>query len=258
MDKAREYTDEGKSLYCLEPAILASSQQVSSAVDSCTEIDVVGGAMNEACVGSWQPTAEGVPSQEVRLDIEAQDLDEPFCYGGTSMYMDGFQWIDTTCVIYLFPDWVLRTPAAIVGACIGTLAFGIALEGVIYGRRTIVQGMPAGWKQIGVSTLLYGVQLTMGYMLMLVVMTYSGPLFLCVVVGLMMGHVCFNAKLFNDKGKRLAENKKDDSGYEEHSTHLESNSSNEGDCCAAGRSSRDRTDGPCVPEGSTPCCQNTL
>lgn len=248
-DKAQEYTDQGKSLYCLEPAVLASSQQVSSAVDPCTEIGVVGAAMNEACVGSWQPTAEGVPSQEVRLDVAAKDLDEPFCYGGTSMYMDGFQWIGTTCVIYLFPDWVLQTPAAIVGACIGTLAFGIALEGVIYSRRSIVQGMPEGWKQTGVSTLLYGVQLTMGYMLMLVVMTYSGPLFLCVVVGLMMGHVGFNSKLF--KSKKHA-------GYGEHSTHLESNASNEGDCCAAARSSRGLSEGPSIPEGSTPCCQNTL
>ncbi len=185
--------------------------------------------MNEACVGSWQPTAEGVPSQEVRLDVAAKDLDE---------------------------DWVLQTPAAIVGACIGTLAFGIALEGVIYSRRSIVQGMPEGWKQTGVSTLLYGVQLTMGYMLMLVVMTYSGPLFLCVVVGLMMGHVGFNSKLF--RSKKLAENRKDDAGYGERSTHLESNASNEGDCCAAARSSRGLSEGPCIPEGSTPCCQNTL
>lgn len=45
------------------------------------------------------------------------------------------------------------------------------------------------------STLIYGgVQLTIGYFLMLVVMTYSGPLFLCVVVGLVMGHAAFNAR----------------------------------------------------------------
>jgi len=87
VDKAQEYIDQGKSLYCLEPAVLASSQQVSSAVDSCTEIGVVGGAMNEACLGSWQTTAEGVTSQVVRVDVSAQDLNEPFCYGGTSMYM---------------------------------------------------------------------------------------------------------------------------------------------------------------------------
>ena len=128
VDNIQENIDQGKSLYCLEPAVLASSG-ISNAVNSCTEIGIVGGAMNEACVGSWEPTAEGVTSQEIRFDVTADQLDEPFCYGGTSMYMDGFQWIDSTCVIYLFPEWVLKTPAAMVGACIGTLAFANCIGG---------------------------------------------------------------------------------------------------------------------------------
>lgn len=214
--------------------------------------------MNEACIGSWQSHEPGVTCQNVNVSVtqdELQDDEEPWCYGGTSMYMDGFQWIDSTCVIYLFPTWVLRTPAAIVGACFATLIFGICLEGVIFARRRTVQNMEeAGWKlQVGVSTLMYGIQLTMGYMLMLVVMTYSGPLFLCVVVGLMLGHLIFNSKVFNNgRGKGVVEEKKDDT-YVESAT----NSSSGGDCCGQ-EGSMDSSATPCVPEGSTPCCQNTL
>ena len=207
--------------------------------------------MNEACIGSWQPTADGVTAQDVRTDISAQDLDAPFCYGGTAMYMDGFQWIDSTCVIYLFPEWVLTTPASIVGACIGTLAFAIGLEGVIRARRMAVQSMPTGWRQLGVSTLMYGVQLTMGYLLMLVVMTYSGPLFLCVIVGLMIGHVCFN---FHGKNKKAAESKKDDCCS---STNPVTENQSCGDCCPQ-EGSTESNDSMCIPEGSTPCCQHTL
>ena len=59
---------------------------------------------------------------------------------------------------------------------------------------------------------------------MLVVMTYSGPLFLCIVLGLAGGHALFNAKALlkadNENGTG------DGSGL--------------------------------VPEGITPCCQNDL
>lgn len=247
---------------------------MSAAVDACTEIGVVGLAMNEACVGSWQTTAEGVTAQQVRVDISQEDLEEPWCYGGTSMYMDGFQWIDTTCVIYLFPAWVLSAPGTLAAACIGTLAFGIALEGVIFARRRTVQSMTSGWRQLGVSTLMYGVQLTMGYMLMLVVMTYSGPLFLCVVVGLMAGHFVFNSKLFKDKKVAEQSNKKTDGdccggtgGMESASSsddccggtgRMDSASSSDDNCCGQKVSTDSRDISPCVPEGSTPCCQNTL
>jgi hypothetical protein len=44
------------------------------------------------------------------------------------------------------------------------------------------------------STLFYGLQLTMGYFIMLVIMTYSGPLFVSTVGGMMIGHVIFNAQ----------------------------------------------------------------
>lgn len=164
--------------------------------------------------------------------------------------MDGFHWTDTTCVIYLFPEWIIESAGSLVGACIGTLLFGFVLEGVIKQRRNTVTKMERGWTRLGTTTLFYGVQLTLGYMLMLVVMTYSAPLFLCVVLGLMGGHFCFNADSAR-ASPRVEDNQEDDDSLPECCR------SPKDDCC-------ERTDngsedsGPCVPEGSTPCCQNTL
>ena len=59
---------------------------------------------------------------------------------------------------------------------------------------------------------------------MLVVMTYSGPLFLCIVLGLAGGHALFNAKALL---------KADDENGTGDGSGL-------------------------VPEGITPCCQNDL
>ena len=42
--------------------------------------------------------------------------------------------------------------------------------------------------------MLYGIQLTLGYLLMLVVMTFSGPLFVSVIFGLLGGHVLLNVQ----------------------------------------------------------------
>merc|ERR1712194_845018 len=118
-----------------------------------------------------------------------------YCYGGTSMYMNGFQWEGLYCVIYLFPSWVLNTPWKLVIACFGTILGGIAVEGVITARRMILQSkkfkLQNANTKLFISMILYGAQLTMGYLIMLVVMTYSGPLFISVIIGLMIGHVLF-------------------------------------------------------------------
>ena len=43
-------------------------------------------------------------------------------------------------------------------------------------------------------TILFGLNLVSGYLAMLVVMTYSIELFICVVIGLCFGHFIFNTK----------------------------------------------------------------
>ncbi|KAL7574133.1 hypothetical protein ACA910_014817 [Epithemia clementina (nom. ined.)] len=195
------YLTEGYSLYCMDPAIYAGSgNQVSPAVEPCAN----GKVHNANCMGVWAITAPNVPGydlpdpqQQAGNDTTSSYNNEvQFCYGGTSMYMDGFHWTDTTCVIYLFPDWVLTSQGKLAAAGIGTIVFASALELIIHlRRRTMLSLLPCpGYRRLTVSALFYGLQITMGYMLMLVIMTYSGVLFFCTIVGLVSGHVLFNSK----------------------------------------------------------------
>ena len=195
------------------------------------------------------------------------------------MYMDGFHWQDSICVIYLFPEWVLSSAGKLAGASIGTLFFGMVLEAVIFARRRVV-GSFEGWKRLLASGFMYGTQLTLGYLLMLVVMTYSGPLFMCVILGLVAGHVVMNAPALlkvKPKYKKPDEAETGCCGGAEEEDGGCCGAKEEGGCCGA------KEDGGCcrkqeaetrccssdassdekdseynVPEGSTPCCQNRL
>jgi hypothetical protein len=235
---AAEKINNGYSLYCLDPATLArTNNNVSAANAECNSR-----VHNDACVGSWQKTVFNVPSQDLHVDKESiEAANEQFCYGGTSMFMDGFHWTDSTCIIYLFPKWVLSSAGLVTAASIGTLFFGIALEAVISKRRSVVQSFPMGWTRLAISTFFYGLQLTMGYMIMLVVMTYSGPLFMCVIFGLMGGHALFNS------GGLLSNESKTPVVSFDNETEIEHHGGSDG--------MNSRTE---IPEGITPCCQNTL
>lgn len=271
-DQAPSYDKEGYSLYCLDPGILArSGNVVSEAVEPCGDF-----VHNSNCMGVWQPTAPGIFAQEVAFDAPEIE-DPPFCYGGTSMYMDGFTWIHaTTCVIYLFPEWVLTTPGKFAAAAIGTFFFGILLEWVISQRRKVCSKLGAGYHRLATSAAFYGLQLTMGYMLMLVIMIYSGPLFMMTIFGIMAGHVLFNAKdaIFSEAKAKAAAKKKAALGadvteptYGSCCEKKEGAKTLEEGCCASsqvekesccGSNGEDENDNDGVPEGSTPCCQHTL
>ena len=190
----------GQSLYCLDPSLLSSS--VIEATTPCRN----GYVHNSNCIGSWQKTDANVPGYTLPYKISTEDNSESsinsipavadndeYCYGGTSMYMDGFTWQGSACVIYLFRSWVLTTPIKFAFAVVGSLCLGILLEYVLRARRR-VYALPPGNRRLLMSTLFYGLQLTMGYFIMLVIMTYSGPLFVSTVGGMMIGHVIFNAQ----------------------------------------------------------------
>ena len=172
-------------------------------------------------MGSWQPSDENVKGYGLPYDDPKEDEDDnddndedeeeeasgglvpshnynpdtgdQYCYGGTSMYMNGFQWMGSACVIYLFPTWILSTPGKFSMACIGSILFGVVLEFILWKRRS-VYALPPGVRRLFLSAMVYGIQLSMGYFIMLVIMTYSGPLFVSTVGGMMLGHVLFNAQ----------------------------------------------------------------
>jgi hypothetical protein len=93
---------------------------------------------------------------------------------------------------------------------------------------------------------------------MLVVMTYSGVLFLSTVSGLVMGNLVFNSK------DSLVSSWKTKSGKTNHTDPVEAMDNP----CMCGEQSDQATnvevesggdsDNQNVPEGATPCCQHTL
>lgn len=114
------------------------------------------------------------------------------------MWMAGFQTASPSdgCVAFLFQPWVLSTTAKFAIACLGTLAMGLAVEGLVALRRALLaRWKPRSWVAKSAGMLgLYGLQVMLGYLLMLVSMTYQVELFVCVILGLMAGHGVFNLR----------------------------------------------------------------
>lgn len=207
-------------------------------------------------------------------------------------YMDGFHFFQsTTCIIFLFQSWVLDTGGKYALAFLGTLMAGVCLEKLIQQRRKYMAMMGAGRNRLIFSAVFYGIQLTIGYMLMLVIMIYSGALFISTVMGLVLGHVFFNAKdaIWPLKtGATTLVIPGPGEGSEDGSYMVESNSDPEqtgapvelateltsqpaminhekewatdavqnGACCGKGYGTIATDPGDqLIPEGSTPCCQ---
>ena len=192
----QNHLDNDESIYCLNEAILAESNgDVIKAIQACTdENGVVGGVMDPICTNVWHETVDGAFSY-LSSDNDNNLYKDKYCYGGTSMYMHGFVWESSTCIVYLFQPWVITTRSALILACFGTILFGIVVELLIKQRQLIVAKIEQRNKKIASSAFLYAIQLAFAYGIMLIVMTYSGPLVLCVIIGLVLGHIiCFSSK----------------------------------------------------------------
>jgi len=274
-EQAEGYINEGYSLYCVDPSVIAGTGKVSDAIEPCNQDGTTGLAMNTNCMGMWQPTAPGIPAQDVIVESSSlDDFEQQWCYGGTSMYMDGFHWVGSTCPIYLFPSLVIASPGALIFACFVTIVFGMILEWIIQRRRVTVSSYSPGVARLLVSASFYGVQLTMGYFIMLVVMIYSIPLFMSVVVGIVGGHILFSspdaivkdtsgACCFRSREKlsSIQEEVVQEDGESEENEHITTASS----CCNNNVMADDDDEGKdccsknaTVLEGATPCCQNAL
>jgi hypothetical protein len=170
---------------------------------------------------------------------------------------------------------VLDTGAKYTLAFFGTIFAGIGMERLIQQRRRVMAGMGPGRKRLLVSAAFYGTQLTVGYMLMLVIMIYAGVLFLATVLGLVSGHVLFNAQdaiwplKDTNETKYVApdKDKSEDDGIIIDEAQVDDTN---GACCCAGANIDDDDDddddpetarapssgrAAVVPEGITPCCQ---
>jgi hypothetical protein len=121
-----------------------------------------------------------------------------YCYGtGSTMIMAGFMsqaasGTKAPCLAFLFPSWILDGPVKFAFACLGTLLLGVLVQFV-----TKLRLAASKWKQSQtrfktlIVAVLYAANTTLGYVLMLVAMTYSTELFLMVVLGLSLGYGVF-------------------------------------------------------------------
>lgn len=155
--------------------------------------------MDDSC--HWAPDCQAVT---LPFPVQSeQPEEEPFCRrgSGTDMYMKGFTSSGKSaesCVILLFTSWVLDTRTKFAIGCVGVILLGIAIEAMLCVRRELqsrkillsIRG-PARRASI---IFLFGVNIVSGYLAMLVAMTYSVELFVCMVVGLVAGHAVFNAE----------------------------------------------------------------
>jgi len=131
---------------------------------------------------------------------EKAGQDGQFCRGpGTDMFMQGFTASGNpreACVILLFSSWTLDTRAKFAAGCLGVILLGIAIEALLCFRRLVqsrrLLGRITGTIRRGVIVFLFGLNILSGYLAMLVAMTYSVELFLCMVAGLVAGHAIFN------------------------------------------------------------------
>ena len=189
------HLDQGDSLYCLDPAVLKITGNLTLAVNECADsYGHAGGIMNAACANYWYPTVDNVQSY-LKADIDKSDPNDgemKYCYGSTAMYMQGFEWEGTTCVVFLFSSWVISTRLALFCVCIVTILLGILTELITRHRRSLLDKIVDARRRVITSAVIYAGQVTMGYAIMLIVMTYSGPLVISVILGLAVGHAIIN------------------------------------------------------------------
>lgn len=113
---------------------------------------------------------------------------------GMVMYMDGFHWTlkgDHSCLNLFFGSWTLDTIPKFLMAMLLVIGLGVATEGINRWKHSVNHGSQGSSQHLRAG--LQALSIASAYLLMLVVMTYSIELLLCVVVGLMIGYYWFDA-----------------------------------------------------------------
>lgn len=150
-------------------------------------------------------TVNDGPPHDATCAWHCKEQEPKFCDGGMDMLMGGFETAGgstnttiKTCVILFFSAWKLDSAGKFSAGCIGVFILGFSIEALIFIRRKIVNrkrlilNIPLPVRKIIVIAL-FGLNLVLGYFAMLVAMTYSVELFICVVVGLILGHAMLNS-----------------------------------------------------------------
>ena len=210
--KMKDQCDDGQAfcwMNCLPLPSECPSEEASQCINDKNE-PCSDDSMDPSCNWYCKPTTIAPPSNTpTNTQYTTQSPEDPFCRSGsfsTDMNMKGFfsTGMDKKpCIILFFKAWELDSRLKFAFGCIGVIILGMMVEACIAIRRKL--GSPSKRRfvrllrskpsiQFILSFLLFGVNLGLGYMAMLVAMTYSLELFLCVVLGIMIGHAIFNMK----------------------------------------------------------------
>ena len=127
-----------------------------------------------------------------------------FCSGtGQAMNMIGFTSVisqkrgTTPCVNIFFKEWTLDTAGKFGGACIGTLLVAIFVQYLSKVSSTLSEKRKRNISQSYILdailiSIVYILQITFSYFLMLLAMTYNAEIFALIIVGLYIGFMVFN------------------------------------------------------------------
>merc|ERR1712194_811544 len=134
-------------------------------------------------------------AEEIRKKAKDEARNK-FCIGKTDMFMDGFKTLllatgPDQCLILFHPKLVLNSWWKFLLGWISIVLLGMICEFVVRTRRDVRPDLRT-WKGKSVKCSLYALNMTLGYLLMLVPMMYSVEMFVAAIVGLAAGHVLFN------------------------------------------------------------------
>jgi hypothetical protein len=177
--------------------------------------------VNGGPVDMFEPAA-GTTLDASELFFSSSQLCQSMHGGsGMVMYMDGFHWTyrgglnssseGLPCLNILYPSYTIRTNAQLCGVMIAVFIWAILTEAISKFRHALILRLHQRHRSSSASSsslcfyiyyamyrnrticlpLLHGLHAFMGYILMLIVMTYSIELFMSVIAGLMVGYLVF-------------------------------------------------------------------
>jgi len=134
--------------------------------------------------------------------ITTMDAKDEFCKDTGMMrmvmYMRGFHWSTITkqgnvrpCLNYYFGRWGLVDVSSFKGAMVYSFLLALLTQGLVAVQAVVVSHVTRGRKKKLLLLLIYVVQSFMGYLLMLIAMSFSLELLLSIVLGVMVGNRLF-------------------------------------------------------------------
>ena len=120
----------------------------------------------------------------------------------TDMHMTGFLSLfddvrqHSPCLVIFLNSWKLDSGAKFALAVVGAILAGIVCEGILKLRTVGQQRLPKDRPALSsiARILLYLLHRTVGYLAMLLAMTYQTEIFFAVLVGLSIGYAIFNLR----------------------------------------------------------------